>query len=69
MEPNQPWVKIIKGTCLASNGIEIEYIAPIIIDGEIEVMISEQDIESYMIYWEHSLVIYALGQASYRWMP
>lgn len=40
----KPWVDVIKGNRLSYNGIEIEYIAPIILNEEVEVVIDEQDI-------------------------
>lgn len=35
----QPWVEIIKGSRLPSNGTEIDYITPMIVHGEVEVII------------------------------
>lgn len=61
-ELERPWVDIIKGNRLTSNGIETEYTAPMIIDGEIEVNINEHDIASNTVYWEHALIMYALEQ-------
>lgn len=37
----KPWVDIIRCNRLPSNGIEIEYIAPVVIDYEIEVVIED----------------------------
>lgn len=40
------WVDTIKGNILASNGSTIEYTAPMIVNGDIEVHIEEQDVVS-----------------------
>jgi hypothetical protein len=55
-------VDIIKCNRLPSNGIAIEYTAPTIVNGEIEVIIEEQDVESEKQFWEHALIMYALGE-------
>lgn len=45
---------------LPQNGLNIEYTPPTIVDGELEVIINEQDIRSKVKYWENSLVMYVL---------
>jgi hypothetical protein len=55
-------VDIIKCNGLPSNGIAIEYTAPTIVNGEIEVIIEEQDVASEKQFWEHALIMYALGE-------
>ncbi|XP_058742312.1 uncharacterized protein LOC131614775 [Vicia villosa] len=57
-----PWVEIIKGNRVPSNGIEISYTAPNVVNGEIEVSIETQDIASELQYWENSLVMYVIGE-------
>ncbi|XP_058776403.1 uncharacterized protein LOC131650721 [Vicia villosa] len=57
-----PWVEIIKGNRVPSNGIEISYTAPDVVNGEIEVSIDTQDIASELQYWENSLVMYVIGE-------
>ncbi|XP_058724742.1 uncharacterized protein LOC131596170 [Vicia villosa] len=39
----------------------MEYIAPKVVDGEIEIEIEEKDIESELLYWDSTLILYALG--------
>lgn len=46
----QLWVDIIKGNHLPSNGNELSYTAPLIVDGEIEVQLEEKDVASKMIF-------------------
>lgn len=42
----QRWVEIIRGNKLYYNGINLEYITTVIINGEVEVVIEEKDIQS-----------------------
>lgn len=44
MKRLRPWMDIIRVNRLASNGIEIEYTPLTIVNGEIKVIINEQDI-------------------------
>lgn len=62
-KPNreQPWVDIIKNNRSSTNGLNIEYTAPSIVKGEIEVVIVEQDIASELKLWEHALIMYVMG--------
>lgn len=46
VESPKPWVDIIKGNRLASNGCTIEYTAHMLVNGEIEVHIEEHDVAS-----------------------
>ncbi|XP_058752173.1 uncharacterized protein LOC131625319 [Vicia villosa] len=39
----------------------MEFIAPKLVDGEIEIEIEEKDIESELIYWDSALILYVLG--------
>ncbi|XP_058732852.1 uncharacterized protein LOC131604428 [Vicia villosa] len=61
-EPPKPWVDIIKGNRLASNGSIIEYTAPMLVNGEMEVHIEEQDVASEKHFWENVLIMYAIGE-------
>lgn len=56
----KPWVDIIKGN--HSNGIVIKYTVPMVVNGEIEVLIEEKDIASERQYWGNTLIMYALGE-------
>lgn len=44
-----------------TNGLDIEYTTLEVADGEIEVTIEEQDIQSELKFWENSLIMYVLG--------
>ncbi|CAK8562005.1 unnamed protein product [Lathyrus sativus] len=62
-EPNPKlWVDIISGNRSPSNGAPIEFIAPNIVEGEIEVDIEEADIESEVKFWDLSLIMYVIGK-------
>ncbi|CAI8588930.1 unnamed protein product [Vicia faba] len=61
-KPKQPWVDIVRGNCLSSNGLDLEYHAPTIVDGEMEVIIEEHDVISKRKLWENGLIMYTLGR-------
>lgn len=54
------WVYVISGNRVQANGMAIEFVAPIIVEGEIEVEIKEKDIEYEVKFWAPSLIMYAL---------
>ncbi|XP_058783390.1 uncharacterized protein LOC131658072 [Vicia villosa] len=62
VESPKPWVDIIKGNKLAVNGSVIEYNAPMLVNGEIEVHIEEQDVASEKKFWKNALIMYAIGE-------
>ncbi|CAK8569332.1 unnamed protein product [Lathyrus sativus] len=39
----------------------MEFVAPKIIDGEMEIQIEEEDVEKEVKFWESALIMYALG--------
>ena len=60
--PKKHWVDFISGNMVSENGMEIEFVAPSIIEGEIEMEIEETDVELEVKYWESSLIMYVIGQ-------
>lgn len=60
-EAEQLWVDIIKGNRNTANGVAIQYVAPTIIDGKVEVVLEEEDILSEIRYWETSVIMYVIG--------
>lgn len=61
-EPKKLWVDVISGNRIPSNGAAIEYFAPKVVEGEIEVEIEEEGILSELKYWETTLIMYVLGR-------
>lgn len=61
VEQPQLWVDVIKGNRLPSNGIGLDYTAPNLVDGEVEVVIESQDVQSKIQFWENALILYAIG--------
>lgn len=57
----KPWVEIVKGNHLPFIEIEIEYIAPRILNGGIDVVIEEQYIAFELQYWENALIMYTIS--------
>ncbi|XP_058754195.1 uncharacterized protein LOC131627366 [Vicia villosa] len=60
-EPPQPWVDVIKGNRTSSSGLNIEYTPPSIVNGEIEVVLEDQDVVSELKFWENALIMYVVG--------
>ncbi|KAI5435083.1 hypothetical protein KIW84_021785 [Lathyrus oleraceus] len=56
------WVDIIRGNKDTTNGMSIIFVAPKVVDGEIEVEIENEDVESEMRFWECSLIMYVIGE-------
>ncbi|XP_058733155.1 uncharacterized protein LOC131604751 [Vicia villosa] len=55
------WVDVLSDNRNHANGLTMEYVAPKVVDGEIEIEIEEKDIESELRYWDSALILYALG--------
>lgn len=61
-EPKKLWVDVISGNKNPANGMVIEFVAPKMVNGEIEVEIEEADIELEMKSWDLTLIMYVLGE-------
>jgi hypothetical protein len=55
------WVDVLSGNRNPANGLAMEYVAPKLVNGEVEVEIENSDIESEVKFWESSLIMYVLG--------
>ncbi|CAK8544014.1 unnamed protein product [Lathyrus sativus] len=55
------WVDIINENRNPTKGLTMEFVAPNIIDGEMEIQIEEEDVEKEVKFWESALIMYALG--------
>lgn len=55
-------VDAISGNKMPSNGETIEFIAPNLVEGELEVNIEEDDIESEVKLWDSALIMYVIGK-------
>lgn len=58
----QPWVDVISENRAHDRGLTVKYFAPTIVNGEVFVLIDEQDVESEMAYWENALIMFAFGR-------
>ncbi|XP_058784060.1 uncharacterized protein LOC131658825 [Vicia villosa] len=56
------WVDVLSENRNPSKGLSIQYVAPNVIDGEIEVAIEEDDVASEIHFWANSLILYAFGE-------
>ncbi|CAK8573801.1 unnamed protein product [Lathyrus sativus] len=55
------WVDVINENRNPAKGLTMEFVAPKIIDGEMEIQIEEEDVEKEVKFWESALIMYALG--------
>jgi hypothetical protein len=60
-EPRQLWTDVITGNRNPSNGLQLKFVAPQIVNGSIEVEIDEEDILSELLYWKSALIMYVIG--------
>ncbi|XP_058733512.1 uncharacterized protein LOC131605135 [Vicia villosa] len=60
-EPRKLWVDVISNNCKPANGMNLEFVAPSVVNGEIIVEIEKSDIESEILYWDSALIMYVLG--------
>ncbi|XP_058757171.1 uncharacterized protein LOC131630409 [Vicia villosa] len=61
-EPRRLWVDVISDNRNPAKGRPMAYVAPTVINGEIEVEICEDDVASELIFWENALILYVLGE-------
>ncbi|CAK8531509.1 unnamed protein product [Lathyrus sativus] len=60
-QPKKLWVDIINENHNPAKGLTMEFVAPKIVDGEVEIQIEEADVEAEVKFLESSLIMYALG--------
>lgn len=59
-EPRKLWIDVLSKNRIQVNGMDIEYVAPKLVNGEIEIEIEEEDIVSEIKFWESALIMYVL---------
>lgn len=62
MEESKIWIDVIRGNRLPSHGRIIQFFAPTLIDGEVEVEISPDDMKSELYLRQNSLILFAIGE-------
>lgn len=55
------WVDVLNNNHNPSNGVTMEFVAPKLINGEVEVEIEAEDIASELLFWENAMILYVLG--------
>lgn len=61
LRDEKPWVDVIRGNRNTSNGRVIQFVAPKVVDGIVEVEIEEEDVISEIQYCETSTIMYTIG--------
>ncbi|KAG5581215.1 hypothetical protein H5410_051842 [Solanum commersonii] len=61
--PEKPWTNLFATNRMAARGINLTYIAPIIVDGEKVVEILAEDLAEDDVKWKPSVVVYVVGTA------
>ncbi|CAK8573409.1 unnamed protein product [Lathyrus sativus] len=58
----KPWADVIKGNRSLNHGMMMEFVAPTIVNGEVEIEIEEADVADELEFWENSIILSALGE-------
>lgn len=61
-ESRRLWVDVISDNQNPTKGKSMEYVAPVVTNGEIEVEINDEDIVSELLLWENVLILYVMGE-------
>ncbi|XP_058748156.1 uncharacterized protein LOC131620966 [Vicia villosa] len=56
------WSDVIQGNRDLKRGMEVEFIASTVVNGEDEVSIEDADVEDELHYWENALILFALRE-------
>ncbi|CAK8566575.1 unnamed protein product [Lathyrus sativus] len=60
-EDRKQWVDIINDNRNPSKGLTMEYVAPKVVNGMIEIAIEQEDIETEIRFWDNALILYVVG--------
>ncbi|XP_058762100.1 uncharacterized protein LOC131635497 [Vicia villosa] len=60
-DQNKLWVDVISGNRQTTNGKQLQFVAPKIKEGIVEVEIEEKYVEAEIRFWENSLIMYVIG--------
>ncbi|XP_058784375.1 uncharacterized protein LOC131659164 [Vicia villosa] len=60
--PRKLWVDVLSENRNPMKRLSMQYVAPSMVNGEIEIEIVEEDIVSEVKFWEYALILYALGE-------
>ncbi|CAK8562112.1 unnamed protein product [Lathyrus sativus] len=60
---SKPWVELIKGNRNLNRGMAVEFVAPEIINRELEIQIDDSDVEDELEFWQNAMILFALGDS------
>ncbi|CAK8574347.1 unnamed protein product [Lathyrus sativus] len=55
------WVDVISDNWNPAKGLSMEYVAPKVINGVIQIDIEQEDIETELRFWDSTLILYVVG--------
>lgn len=55
------WANLFKGNRLAAQGMTLQYVAPIVRDGETLVELCKTEVDMETFKWKHALMLYVVG--------
>ena len=68
-ETNEPWVNMFKNNRVASNGMQLSYFLPQVVDGQEVVQLEEKEVQEEEQKWKSALIAYVIGDCpSYNTM-
>ncbi|CAK8568964.1 unnamed protein product [Lathyrus sativus] len=60
-EERKLWVDVINDNQNHAKGLAMEYVAPKVVNGVIEIDIEQEDIETEIQFWDNALILYVVG--------
>lgn len=55
------WANLFTTNKFAAKGMELEYVAPMIVEGEVVAQLQQEDIQAGIEAWKHALIFYVVG--------
>ncbi|XP_019235091.1 PREDICTED: uncharacterized protein LOC109215473 [Nicotiana attenuata] len=62
-EQKKEWVNLFAGNNLASRGMSLKFIAPIVKNGEKIIELDTNEIDRETMKWQHAIVLYVMGES------
>ncbi|CAK8534710.1 unnamed protein product [Lathyrus sativus] len=60
----KPWVDVIQGNCSLNRGMTVGFVAPKIVNGDLEIKkIEQEDVTEELEFWENAIILFALGES------
>ena len=61
-EANEPWANMFKNNHVASNGMQLSYFPPQVVNGQALVRLEEKEVQEEEQKWMCALIAYVIGE-------